>query len=37
MDFPKLSFGPAGNIKNASGFLVDLDDIFDGKCIYIYI
>jgi hypothetical protein len=31
MEFPKLTFGPAGNTKNSSGFLVDLDDIFDGK------
>mmetsp|Transcript_15890 Transcript_15890/g.15259 ORF Transcript_15890/g.15259 Transcript_15890/m.15259 type:complete len:754 (+) Transcript_15890:248-2509(+) len=29
MDYPKLTFGPAGNTKNSSGFLVDLDDIFD--------
>ena len=33
MDFPKLTFAPAGNTTKgwSSSDLIDLNDIFDGK------
>jgi hypothetical protein len=38
MDFPKLTFAPAGNTAKgwSSNELIDLNDIFDGTALLCY-